>query len=157
MKLRLASALALFFVVLSAPTNSAGPNVFAQCLKDKGAVMYSAWWCGYCYLQLHYIDPITFLKTGKEMREDVAQAQNTPGATILPEYQREMRDPTKMSMVPFVIECADPSTGNLTSPQCLSHNIRATPTWKLEGAPMGRSGMKTPEELSQATGCALPQ
>lgn len=32
-------------------------EMFGKCLKERGVVMYSAWWCPYCFKQLWDLDP----------------------------------------------------------------------------------------------------
>src|SRR5471030_2574861 len=46
--------IATVLIQSSSPTVPAGPgkyDVFAQCLKDKGATFYGAFWCPHCQAQ----------------------------------------------------------------------------------------------------------
>ncbi len=36
---------------INAPANAGEYDAFAQCLTDKGVVMYGAWWCPHCQNQ----------------------------------------------------------------------------------------------------------
>lgn len=174
----LALCLPLAASVHAQAADAAKPNAFAQCLKDNGAVMYSAWWCPYCYMQLHTIAPETFtidlaseLRTLRAKLADLAQrekqGENTAPEELqlmrywegkLREFESQMRDPSRHAMVPFVVECTDGKSRGFTNTACTTgaQKITGTPTWKRGDAPMGVPGFKTPQELSGATGCPLP-
>lgn len=129
------------------------PNAFASCLKEKGAVMYGAWWCPYCYVQMRIIDPVAFTQSNERMIADLARAKSDPSVT--PKFYGEARDPSKRKAAPYALECANDDRS--TKAECKQEGIRGYPTWKLAGQPMGDAGMKDLEELSRATGCLLPK
>ena len=87
---------------------------FAQCLTDKGAVMYGAAWCAHC----------------KEQKAVLGES---------------------FKFIDYV-ECPD------NTQFCIDKGIQGYPTWligtstKLEGFDKN----KTMQELSDATGCLLP-
>ena len=90
-------------------------DTFAQCLTDKGAVMYGAQWCAHC----------------KEQK------------AVLGDSFRLIK----------YVECPDDTQ------LCIDRGIQGYPTWligtstKIEGFDKN----KTMQELSDATGCVLPQ
>lgn len=90
---------------------------FAQCLKDKGAVYYGAFWCPHCQA--------TNKMFGKSKR-----------------------------LLPYV-ECSTPN-GQGQLQVCKDKNINGYPTWIFADGSI-LTGERTLQELSDKTGCQLPQ
>ncbi|OGZ08279.1 MAG: hypothetical protein A3C93_05195 [Candidatus Lloydbacteria bacterium RIFCSPHIGHO2_02_FULL_54_17] len=120
---------ALLLALSAVPAKAERADQLTECLTKAGAVMYSAWWCPYCLRQLQMIDPAF-------TRED-------------------MKDTEKLAdKFPFVVECADPKTGQFTG-KCPS-GLRGVPAWRFsDGTQM--SGMQPLEALSAKTSCAIPR
>ena len=85
---------------------------FAECLTDKGAVMYGSDLCSHCQDQ-------------KKMFGDSFEYIN-------------------------FVNC------DFHEDECLEALAYKFPTWKLNDEFMGDLGVKTFDELSEATGCELP-
>lgn len=122
----IASLLISTSVSEAADTNT--PSTFAQCLKDKGAVMYSAWWCGACVRQLRQFDP--------DLPADALQ------------------DSEKMKRFPFMVECANAKDGKMLD-HCQGKDIEGTPTWHFPDGTAHAGWVELPG-LADKTGCKLP-
>lgn len=108
-----AAVLAIFF----AKPGPGNLDPFAQCLKDKGAVFYGAFWCPHC--------------------------QNTKRLFGASE-----------KLLPYV-ECSTPD-GKAQLQACIDKKIDNYPTWEFaDGSRL--TGERTLLELSEKTGCELPQ
>ena len=112
-----------------------GPTPFSQCIADSGLKMYSAWWCGYCFKQLHAIDP-SFTK-------------------------KEMKDKSKTEKkFPFIVSCGGEKAGEFL-PDCVpivknsdGDDTMGTPTWS-DGV-NDIQGVRSINQLIEATGCNAP-
>ncbi len=93
-------------------------DTFAQCLKDKGAVFYGAFWCPHCQ------------KT---------KAMFGKSAKLLP-----------------YVECSTPD-GKSQLQICKDKGVESYPTWTFPNATTTLTGERTLQDLSQASGCPLPQ
>ncbi len=111
------SLIIIIFAVVSINNKNKIPGLydnFAQCLTDKGAIMYGAEWCAHC----------------KEQKEIFGDS---------------------FRLIKYV-ECPD------NTQLCIDRGIQGYPTWligtstKLEGF----DKKTTMKELSDATGCPLP-
>ncbi|MEK7133533.1 MAG: protein disulfide isomerase family protein [Patescibacteria group bacterium] len=91
---------------------------FAQCLKDRGAIFYGAFWCPHCQ------------KT---------KAMFGKSAKLLP-----------------YIECSTPD-GQGQTDECKQKNVQSYPTWVFANSTTTLTGERTLQELSEASGCPLPQ
>ena len=129
----MSKALALLaLIVLCVPqfaqSGNGAPQRFAQCLADRGAKMYSAWWCPHCLAQLREFD-VSWSKA-------------------------DMKNSEKLGVeFPFVTECADKITGKLTT--LCPRDLVEVPTWEFTSGERV-SGMRDLEFLSEKTGCLLP-
>ena len=116
----------------------AAPTTFATCLKEKSVVMYSAWWCPYCFIELRQIDPSFVDRSG-------------------------MRDAKAMSLrFPFLKECGGASPGRLLE-NCVPASVNKETGEKISGVPTTaladdtlNIGALDLEELASFTGCPLP-
>ena len=131
----------LFFsaLVLAPLVTSASPTPFAQCLVEKKVVVYSAWWCPYCFLELKAIDP-SF--SDRQMMKDAA-------AIAL--------------RFPFLKECGGVNPGSLI-PNCVPGELNkdtgrtkvGVPTNQLADGTLNIGSMDL-EELAEWSGCPLPK
>ncbi len=112
---------------------SASPTSFSVCLKEKGVVLYSAWWCTYCFEQLKEIDP-SFV-------DPVEMAYPERVATRFPFHKECGGDPN--GLLP---DCV-PKKANFGAP--------AVPTIGLSDGTIHVGKMDT-KKLSELTSCALP-
>lgn len=90
---------------------------FAQCIKDKGATFYGAFWCPHC---------------------QATKALFGRSAKLLP-----------------YVECST-ADGKDQLQVCKDKNIQGYPTWEFADGSR-QTGELTLQQLSEATGCALPQ
>lgn len=99
---------------LTGVTENGKYDAFAQCLTDKGAVMYGAEWCAHC----------------KEQKAEFG------GSFKYIKY----------------VECPD------NTQLCIDRGIQGYPTWLIGTTTMveGYDKNKTMKELSDVTGCSLP-
>ena len=126
-------------LVLAPLLTNASLTPFAQCLVEKKVVVYSAWWCPYCFLELKAIDP-SF--SDRQMMKDAA-------AVTL--------------RFPFLKECGGVAPGSLT-PNCVPGELNkdtgrtkvGVPTNKLVDGTLSVGSMDL-EELSEWSGCPLPK
>ncbi len=124
--------LSLFPALFASAEQSADMKSFGQCLADKGARMYSGWWCPHCYAQLREFDPA--LKR-KDMKEHAKAKQEFP----------------------FLVECAEGlAPGELSLAAC-QRKFRGVPTWFFPGEQEGEAGTSELKILAEKTGCPLPR
>ena len=109
------AGIGMSLVVRSSPSKL---DPFTQCLKDKGAVFYGAFWCPHC-------------QATKKMFGTAAR------------------------LLPYV-ECSTPD-GKEQLQICKDKNIQGYPTWTFANSTTTLTGERTLQELSDASGCALPQ
>ena len=109
------AGIGMSLVVRSSPSKL---DPFAQCLKDKGAVFYGAFWCPHC-------------QATKKMFGTAAR------------------------LLPYV-ECSTPD-GKEQLQLCKDKGVQGYPTWTFANSTTTLTGERTLQELSDASGCALPQ
>ena len=110
---------------------------FSRCVANSGAVMYSAWWCPYCFLEL------------KEFDRKLVRA--------------DMKDHEKMRAFPFAKDCGGEKAGSLI-PECAPKEARGVPYWTFnnvtlineDGKPY-RGGMFPLADIAKYSGCPLPK
>lgn len=120
--------IAVILATLSAPLASAVPNTLAQCLADKGAVMYSAWWCPACFAQLEEMKP--------SLKRNAMKNEQELTRTF-----------------PFLKECAEAETGNFN--RGCPRDLKGIPTWQFaDGSRL--VGAQNLDALARKTGCPVP-
>ena len=124
-------ALFAFFVLLLPQFAQSGEGAtqrFAQCLADRGAKMYSAWWCPHCLAQLRDFD--------------------TGWSAV------NIKNNNKLGIeFPFLAECTDKLSGKFTA--ICPHDLRGVPTWEFADGTRA-FGRQELELLSEKTQCVLP-
>ncbi len=126
-------------LILAPVLTLAAPTPFAQCLIEKKVIVYSAWWCPYCFLELRAIDP-SF--SDRQMMKDSAAVA---------------------ARFPFLKECGGVALGSLT-PNCVPGELNkdtgrtklGVPTNQLADGTLSVGSMDL-EELADWSGCPLPK
>ena len=110
---------------------------FSRCVANSGAVMYSAWWCPYCFLALKEFD-----------------------RTLT---RRDMKDSEKMRAFPFAKDCGGEKAGSLI-PECVPKEARGVPFWSFgngalfnENGKPYKGGMLPLTDIAKYSGCPLPK
>jgi hypothetical protein len=91
-----------------------GLDSFAQCLTEKGAVMYGAWWCPHCQAQKALFGPSFKYVTEKECGAGKGQfnVAACPGITSTPLWKdkdgKEYKGSQELSQLSEIFACELP-------------------------------------------------
>ncbi len=162
----------------SAPVPAGKYDTFAQCLKDQGATFYGAFWCPHCAAEkalfgtsvhlLPYVECSTPDASGQDATCNAKQIESYPTWEFTtPIKLTETTAPTVCTKAPGMSgensECAQARSDNETMyifPDAEVASMTA-PTqtgnvWSFVPGSQLR-GVQTLQQLSDQTGCALPQ
>ena len=127
----------------SAPVPAGKYDTFAQCLKDQGATFYGAFWCPHCAAEKALFGTSVHLLPYVECSTPDASGQDaTCNAKQIESY------PTWEFTTP--IKFPDAEVASMTAPTQTGNVWSFVPGSQLRG-------VQTLQQLSDQTGCALPQ
>lgn len=133
---------------------------FAQCLEEKGAVFYGAFWCPHCQAQkalfgksakkLPYVECALYKSEENQLKDKVLKEYNTGTYTGI--YKAELDQAKSLGK----LQAWYPRSTEI----CTEKKIEGYPTWILADGtrlPVENAAGVTLKTLSEKTSCPLPQ